>query len=119
DGTRPRRDRSAAETQDLAANFDLIARDETGFAMKHINTEACEPRRGIVCRELRPDATHPLHDRGEIDARIVLNRYAEARGVTDRRGDARRAKQGLRGDTSVVEAITAHQMAFDQRDLRA
>ena len=68
--------------------------------------------------DARPEAAHPLHDGSKIHrARGIA--HAEGRSVGRIVGRARRADERLGRHAPVVEAVSAHQIAFYQRNLGA
>ena len=62
---------------------------------------------------------HPLHRRGEVDLRFARERNAELGTAARLVRRARRANDAFRRHAADVQAIAAHEIALDERDLRA
>lgn len=72
----------------------------------------------IVEAELRAQAAHPLHDRGECVARC-LRRRAQGIGVPEVRLEPGGPEDRLGGDAARREAVPSHEVALDERDAGA
>src|SRR6185369_8364168 len=91
--------------------------DEPAFAEEDVDAEAAESLRGVVTAELRADAAHPRHHRAEVGGRRspwAQPARLRARELGER---PRRANHRFRRHATDVEAVSAHEMALDERDL--
>src|SRR5208283_5135603 len=116
-----RRDYGAAEADGLIPDGDRIRPREAALTMKNVDPEGGEARGRIVAAQVGAQAAHPLHHGGEIDGDVGWRRRTDshARRVVTGSGGPSGGEQGLGWYTAVVQAVPAHQTAFDQRDLRA
>ena len=118
-----RHERRAASRDDDGARRDLpavhahaVGRDDLGVAMDAVHAQPGVPLHGILGFDRRDDPLHALHDVREVELRgraletVVLG----ARDVVQHLGGA---QQGLAGHAARVQAVAAHAVAFDQRDL--
>ena len=107
-GARARRDHGAPEAQLRAGHEGAVRAGKARLAEEHVDAElAGVARRRVLVADARADAAHALHRVGEG----LRGRIAGEAGVL-RGGDHR-----LRGHAADVQAVAAHQVALDERDL--
>ena len=112
------RDHEAPRADALAAGLDLVAADEPGGLLDHLDAQTLESLDRVVRGDGRDHAVDVIVDLGEVDARLVAV-HAEAAAVADRLGRMAGGDQGLGGDAAGVQAVAAHLALFDQHGLRA
>ena len=91
--------------------------DDRRVALHHVDTKPAVAFHRVVRLDLANNSRHPLHQLGEIEARVGVG-DAVARRVLHLLQQVRRADQRLARHAAGVQAIAAHAPRLDQRDLR-
>src|SRR6185295_18340041 len=113
------RDHGAPEPEPLAADLDGIRTDELAVAQEDVDAEPGEPRHAVVLGDPRPQPPHPGHGEPEV-ALPGGDGPAEALAALARGGPrAGGADHALGRHAADVQAISTHQVALDESDLRA
>ena len=116
-GTRAGGDHCLRKAQGDAADLDRIVRRKSRIAKPDIDAEFLEARSRIVLADARAQTTQALHGPLKIGfdpGRYPYPKLLRAAHVGEH---ARRADQYFGRHAANIEAVTAHQVALDQRDL--
>ena len=102
----------------VRAGLQLGAADEARLLLQDLHTQAFEALDGIIGRDRGDDIRDMVHDLAEVDFRLD-RRDAERGTAALRLGCPGGGDQCLRWHAAEIEAVTAHQCAFDQHDIEA
>ena len=86
------------------------------MALHHIDAQPGIALNAVVRFDLSDHAVHPVQNGGEVDVRL-LSGQPQAVGLVHLMGKLGAADQRLGGDAALVQAIAAHVVGLDQRDL--
>ena len=113
-GARAGADDGPREAQRSGADAHRVAPAEAPLAEEDVDAEAPVALGGVDAADLRPQPAHAGHGGAEVALDAARERQAELGPVPRRRPDARRPEDPLRRHAADVEAVAAHQAAFDQ-----
>src|SRR3990170_73234 len=115
-----RADGSPLEPEAHAVHFDGVGSGKSPLAQKDVDAQLFgKPVDGVVEADVRPDAPHPLHRFPEIDCQVPGSPHTEFPGgarIVDCPGGP---DDPLGGDAPDVQAVPAHEFAFDEGDFCA
>jgi hypothetical protein len=118
-GSRAGGDHGPIEDQGFAIHLNRRWPDEFSLTDKDIDAETGEALDRIMAADAGAKPAHPFHRGAEGSLRLTVQAHPERRTAAGFMNRARRANDPFGRDATYVEAVAAHEIALDQRDLGA